>query len=118
MKQSTNRSLLYGLVGGYLLYLAYELLQNRIKNVPSTMAPWLAIVFIILFTGIGITLLVYAWKIWKQGRVDQDQNPVDLTETEAGTAAQPEEKTKAQPEEEMKAGPEDGTEPEPKTPEE
>ena len=35
MKQSTNRSLLYGLVGGYLLYLAYELLQNRIKNVPS-----------------------------------------------------------------------------------
>ena len=110
MKQSTNRSLLYGLVGGYLLYLAYELLQNRIKNVPSTMAPWLAIVFIILFTGIGITLLVYAWKIWKQGRVDQDQNPVDLTETEAGTTAQPEEETKA--------GPEDGTEPEPKTPEE
>ncbi len=110
MKQSTNRSLLYGLVGGYLLYLAYELLQNRIKNVPSTMAPWLAIVFIILFTGIGITLLVYAWKIWKQGREDQDQNPVDLTETEAGTAAQPEEETKA--------GTEDRTEPEPKTPEE
>ena len=83
MKQSTNRSLLYGLVGGYLLYLAYELLQNRIKNVPTTMAPWLAILFIILFTGIGITLLVYAWKIWKQGREDQDQNPVDLAETDA-----------------------------------
>ena len=83
MKQSTNRSLLYGLVGGYLLYIAYELLQNRINNVPSTMAPWLAILFIVLFTGIGITLLVYAWKIWKQGREDQDQNPVDLTEAEA-----------------------------------
>ena len=94
MKQSTNRSLLYGLVGGYLLYLAYELLQNRIKNVPSTMAPWLAIVFIILFTGIGITLLVYAWKIWKQGRVDQDQNPVDLEQTEAEGAAGPEEDVK------------------------
>ena len=89
MKQSTNRSLLYGLVGGYLLYLAYELLQNRIKNVPSTMAPWLAILFIILFTGIGITLLVYAWKIWKQGREDQDQNPVDLTETGAKDGALP-----------------------------
>jgi len=89
MKQSTNRSLLYGLVGGYLLYLAYELLQNRIKNVPSTMAPWLAILFIILFTGIGITLLVYAWKIWKQGREDQDQNPVDLTETGAKDDALP-----------------------------
>ena len=83
MKQSTNRSLLYGLVGGYLLYLAYELLQNRIKDVPTTMAPWLAILFIILFTGIGITLLVYAWKIWKQGREDQDRNPVDLAETDA-----------------------------------
>ena len=97
-------------MGGYLLYLAYEVLQNRIKNVPSTMAPWLAIVFIILFTGIGITLLVYAWKIWKQGRVDQDQNPVDLTETEAGTTAEPEEETKA--------GAEDRTEPGQKTPEE
>ena len=99
MKQSTNRSLLYGLVGGYLLYLAYELLQNRIKNVPSTMAPWLAIVFIILFTGIGITLLVYAWKIWKQGREDQDQNPVDLEQTDAEGASGPEEDMKIEQEE-------------------
>lgn len=107
MKQSTNRSLLYGLVGGYLLYLAYELLQNRIKNVPSTMAPWLAILFIIFFAGIGIALLVYAWKIWKQGREDQDQNPVDLTEMGA------EETTL--PEEEKKAGQEDEEEPKPET---
>ena len=110
MRQSTNRSLLYGIVGGYLLYLAYELLQNRINNVPSTMAPWLAILFIVLFTGIGITLLVYAWKIWKQGRVDQDQNPVDLTETETKA-----EET-ALPEEETKAGQEDKTESRQKAP--
>ena len=107
MRQSTNRSLLYGLVGGYLLYLAYELLQNRINNVPTTMAPWLAILFIILFTGIGITLLVYAWKIWKQGREDQDQNPVDLTEP--GTEAESQET--ALPEENEKAGQESAGEP-------
>ena len=107
MKQNTNRSLLYGLVGGYLLYLAYELLQNRIKNVPTTMAPWLAILFIILFTGIGITLLVYAWKIWKQGREDQDQNPVDLTETDAGEAILPEEDPEAAKQDPVSAKPEE-----------
>ena len=85
MKQSTNRSLLYALVGGYLLYTAYELLRNRINNVPTTMALWLAIVFIVLFTGVGITLLVYAWKIWKKGREDQDQAPVELEQQEDET---------------------------------
>jgi predicted PurR-regulated permease PerM len=109
MKQSTNRSLLYGLVGGYLLYIAYELLQNRINNVPSTMAPWLAILFIVLFTGIGITLLVYAWKIWKQGREDQDQNPVDLTEAEA--------EEKGASEAGTEAAAEDGNDQNPKEPE-
>ena len=85
MKQSTNRSLLYALVGGYLLYTAYELLRNRINNVQTTMALWLAILFIVLFTGVGVTLLVYAWKIWKKGREDQDQTPVELEQQEDET---------------------------------
>ena len=85
MNSSTSRSVLYCLVGGYLLYTAYGLLQNRINEVPTDMPMWLAVVFIVLFTGIGITLLVFAWKIWKRGREDQDQTPVNLEADETKT---------------------------------
>ena len=37
-----------------------------------------AILFIALFAGVGITMLVSAWKIWKRVREDQDQVPVNL----------------------------------------
>ena len=73
-----------GIVGGYLIYMAYELLKNLIDNVPTTMPRFVQILFIVLFTGIGIALLVYAWKVWKKGREDQDQNPVDIEEKEEG----------------------------------
>ena len=73
---------LYGVfnhtAGGYLIYLAYELLQNLINNVATTMPRFVQILAIVAFTGIGITLLVAAWKIWKKGREDQDKTPVDL----------------------------------------
>lgn len=78
MNQNTNRSLLYGVVGGYLLYLAYELAKSMIDNVPTTMPRWLNILAVVAFAGIGVTLLVFAWKMWKHGREDRDENPVDL----------------------------------------
>ena len=78
MNSSTNRSMLYGIVGGYLIYLAYELLKNMIDNVPTTMPRWLQISAIILFAGAGGALLIFAWRVWKKGREDQDENPVDL----------------------------------------
>lgn len=82
MNQSTGRASLLGIVGGYLIYMAYELLKNLIDNVPTTMPRFVQILFIILFAGIGIALLVYAWKVWKKGREDQDKNPVELEEQE------------------------------------
>lgn len=80
MNPKTGRSTIFALVGGYLIYLAYEILRNMIDRVPTTMPQFLQILVIVLFTGIGITLLVFAWKTWKKGREDQDQNPVDLEE--------------------------------------
>ena len=82
MNQSTGRASLLGIAGGYLIYMAYELLRNLIDNVPTTMPRFVQILFIALFTGIGIVLLVYAWKVWKKGKEDQDQNPVDIEEKE------------------------------------
>ena len=78
MNQATGRSSIYVVAGGYLIYLAYGMLKDLIDKVPTTMPQFLQILFIILFTGIGITLLVFAWKVWKKGREDQDQNPVVL----------------------------------------
>ena len=76
--KNTGRSSILALAGGYLLYLAYEMLKSLLANEPTTMPRALQITVIVLYTGIGIAVLVYAWKVWKKGREDQDQNPVDL----------------------------------------
>ena len=82
MNNSTGRSSLYAVAGAYLVYMAYELLKGLIDEVPTTMPRAVQILVMVLFTGIGIALLVFAWKVWKKGREDQDQNPVDLEEQE------------------------------------
>ena len=80
---NTGRSSIFAVVGGYLIYMAYEILRDMINDVPTTMPRFLRILVIVLFTGIGITLLFFAWRFWKKGREDQDKNPVDLEEQEA-----------------------------------
>ena len=84
MNSSSNRSMLYGIVGGYLIYLAYELGKNMADNVPTTMPRWLNILAVVAFAVIGVVLLVSAWKIWKKSREDKDENPVDLDAQEDG----------------------------------
>lgn len=78
MNQNTGRSSLIAIAGGYVLYLAYELLKSLIDNAPTTMPRVVQILAIVFFAAAGISLLVFAWKIWKKGREDQDQNPVDI----------------------------------------
>ncbi len=94
MNPNMGRSSIFAVVGGYLIYMAYEMLRDLINRVPTTMPRFLQILVIVLFTGIGITLLVFAWKAWKQGRMDQDKNPVDLEaqEAEAKNEEEPSEK--------------------------
>ena len=82
MNPNTGRSSIFAVVGGYLIYMAYEILRDMINDVPTTMSRFLRILVIVLFTGIGITLLFFAWKFWRKGREDQDKNPVDLEEQE------------------------------------
>ena len=78
MNPNTGRSSIFAVVGAYLIYMAYGMLKDLIDKVPTTMPQIVQILFIILFTGIGITLLVFAWKVWRKGREDQDKSPVDL----------------------------------------
>ena len=83
MNPNAGRSSIFSVVGAYLIYMAYEMLRDMINQVPTTMPKFLLILVIILFTGMGITLLFFAWRFWKKGREDQDKNPVDLEEQEA-----------------------------------
>jgi len=78
MNPETGRATMFAIVGGYLIYMAYELLTNLINKVATSMPAWLQILVIIFFTGTGIALLFFAWKVWKKGREDHDKNPVDL----------------------------------------
>ena len=85
MNPNTGRSSIFAIVGAYLIYMAYEILKGMIDQVPTTMPRFVQILVIVLFTGIGIMLLVLAWKTWKKGREDQDKNPVDLEGQGSGT---------------------------------
>lgn len=73
MNPNTGRSSIFAVVGGYLIYMAYEILRDMINQVPTTMPKFLLILVITLFTGMGITLLIFAWKFSKirKGRPEQ-----------------------------------------------
>ena len=88
MNPGTGRSSIFAVVGAYLIYLAYGLLKDMINKVPTSMSQIVQILLIVFFTGVGITLLFFAWKVWKKGREDQDSNPVDLERQEDRSAGQ------------------------------
>ena len=43
MKANSSRSVLQGLAGAYLLYLAYQLVKNLTGNVETSMPRWVAV---------------------------------------------------------------------------
>ena len=52
-------------VAAYLIYIAWELFHDQ--NAPNTsMPPWVAVLFAVLFVGAAGGLLVMAWKLWKK----------------------------------------------------
>ena len=88
MNPNNNRSLLMGVVGGYLIYLAYELMRDMIGEVPSTMPKWLIIVVSVFFAATGVALLVFAWKIWRKGREEPEEGRVEIGEEPDGETAE------------------------------
>ena len=73
--------MIFGVVGGYLIYLAYELFQSLRSGEATTMPRALQITVIVVFAGLGAALLVFAFRVWKKGREDHDRQPVELEET-------------------------------------
>lgn len=74
--QNRNRAMLIGVAGGYLVYLAYEIMRDKLAG-KSTMAMWVCILFTVLMGVGGIAVLLLAWKIYKTKDPEEPENPED-----------------------------------------
>lgn len=72
MNSGKTRSTLLGVVGGYLLYTAYELFDAR-GDTNTTMTMTARILFIALFALAGAALVVYACMVWKRALKEEDE---------------------------------------------
>ena len=91
MNAKRNSSVLVAVVGGYVLYLAYELLKSLINKEETTMAPAVSIIFIVFFALAGGAAIWYAWKLWMMGRKEERDKVVEI---EDDSEAEPAQKTK------------------------
>ncbi len=65
-----NRSTLWGLVGAYLLYLAYELFRDQSD---TSMSMTVRVLFIVLFAVAGVGLIVSALVVWKRAQEEEEK---------------------------------------------
>ena len=71
MNSGKTRASLMGIVGIYLLNLAYELFRDR--NQESAMAMPVRILFIVLFLVFAVGLMVYAVRLWRRsGKAEEE----------------------------------------------
>ena len=67
MKNKNTHAMLLTLVGGYILYIAYHLLENLLSGV-NDMPQGAAVAAIVVFAVAGIAVLLYAWRCWKEAK--------------------------------------------------
>ena len=72
MNGEKTRSCLMGIVGGYLIYTAWQLYQGR-NDPDTTMTIGIMILFMALFVIAGIALMVYAVLLWKKGMTEDKE---------------------------------------------
>lgn len=72
MKNERIHSTLLGVVGAYLIYLAYQLFEKR-ADADASMPPALRTVFIAFFGLAGAAVIVYAFLVWKKSRAEDEQ---------------------------------------------
>lgn len=82
MKNKNTHAMLLMLVGGYILYIAYHLLENLLAGADD-MPQGAAIAAIAVFAAGGIAVLLYAWKCWKEAKAEEQnaQNEEDDAES-------------------------------------
>jgi len=69
-------STLFGVVGAYLVYLAYGLFRDR-ADPNTTMTPAVRILFMVFFALAGVGLVVYALIVWKRAMEEEKNEKQD-----------------------------------------
>ena len=70
--QNRNRALLLAIAGGYVIYLAYEMMRDELAG-KSSMTMWVCILFVILLGGGGLATLFLAWKIYRKKDTEETE---------------------------------------------
>jgi len=65
-----TRSMLFGLVGGYMLYLAYQVLHGTI-NGTSSMSVAVTMLSVVFLSVSGLGIMAYAFRLWQRYRKEQ-----------------------------------------------
>ncbi len=73
MRNEKIHSTLLGVVGGYILYLAYQLFE-KYRAGTKEMPDAVFIAAIIFFTIAGIGTLIFAWKTWRKATKEDRAN--------------------------------------------
>lgn len=76
MKNQGTHAMLLALVGGYILYIAWHLLDNLLSGI-NDMPQAAAIAAIAVFALSGIAVLIYAWKTWQSTKKKDDETDLD-----------------------------------------
>ena len=74
--QNRNRAMLLGVVGVYVIYLAYEIMRDGLAG-KTSMAMWLCVLCTVLMGCAGIAVLILAWKVYKTKDAEEDEKPED-----------------------------------------
>ena len=72
MKNKRIHSTLLGVVGAYLIFLAYQLFERQ-ADADASMPPALRFLFIAFFGLAGAAVIVYALLVWKKSREEDEQ---------------------------------------------
>lgn len=73
MKNERLHSTLLALVGGYVLFLAYDI-YNKYKSGAKEMSDTLYIIIIVFFSLAGIAVLYYSWTVYKKYLHEEKNN--------------------------------------------
>lgn len=70
-KKQNIHAMLLTLVGGYVLFIAWNLL-DRLRAGAEDMPRWTSILFIAVFGLAGLAVLAYAYIVWKKAEKKED----------------------------------------------
>jgi Na+-transporting NADH:ubiquinone oxidoreductase subunit NqrD len=73
VKNEKIHSTLLALVGGYLLFLAYQLFE-KYRTGTKEMPDAVFILAIVVFSVAGIGVIIWAWKIYRKQREEEQKN--------------------------------------------